>query len=403
MGGTHFSHADEQAPTEQIAFPQCVVNLQDRAEKAGVSSERIENVLGNAKHLDKIISYDRNQPEFVKTFPNYLNKRVNDWRVNKGREMLNKHRAFLQQLTQEYGVPAHYLVSFWGLETNFGSYKGKMPIIDSLVTLACDPRRSEFFSKELMQALLLMDREGFGADTMVGSWAGAMGHTQFMPSAYMRYAIDGDKDGRVDLWNSELDALASAANFLNQLGWVPGFRWGREVSLPEAFEYELAGKDQLQKLAYWSDKGVTKTNGSNLGAPELEASLLVPAGHKGPAFLAYRNFDIIMRWNNSEFYAIAVGYLADRILGQAPLSKKLPTLEDYSVADMQKLQESLNTLGFDVGEADGILGPATRKGIRGFQVKHQLIADGFPDKVLIDTVAEVAAKMDEQETVSEPL
>jgi membrane-bound lytic murein transglycosylase B len=376
---------------ELVPFPQCIASLQDRAKAAGVSEKRVGDVLGQAEHLEQIISYDRNQPEFVKTFPNYLNKRVNDWRINKGRDMYKKHRDFLQELTRQYGVPAHYLVSFWGLETNFGTYKGKIPIINALVTLACDQRRSEFFSKELMQALLLMDREDFDVDTMVGSWAGAMGHTQFMPSAYMRYAVDGDKDGRVDLWNSELDALASAANFLNQLGWVPGFRWGREVTLPESFDYQLAGKDLQQSLGFWSDKGVTQTNGSALGAPELEASLLVPAGHKGPAFLAYRNFDIIMRWNNSEFYAIAVGYLADRILGQSSLSKKLPALDDYSVADMQILQESLNALGFDVGEADGILGPATRKGIRGFQVKHKLIADGFPDKVLIDRVAEEAA------------
>jgi membrane-bound lytic murein transglycosylase B len=288
------ANAEEETPEEPIPFSQCVANLQQRAESSGVSEQRIDNVLGKAKHLDKIISYDRNQPEFVKTFPNYLNKRVNDWRINKGREMYKKHRAFLQELTQQYGVPAHYLVSFWGLETNFGSYKGKIPIIDSLVTLACDQRRSEFFSKELMQALLLMDREDFEVATMVGSWAGAMGHTQFMPSAYMRYAIDGDNDGRVDLWNSELDALASAANFLNQLGWVPGFRWGREVALPESFDYQLAGKDLQQKLGFWSEQGVTQANGKTLGAPELDASLLVPAGHKGPAFLAYRNFDIIM-------------------------------------------------------------------------------------------------------------
>jgi membrane-bound lytic murein transglycosylase B len=385
--------AQEGVPGDSVPFPQCIASLQDRAKTAGVSEKRVNDVLGQAKYRDKIISYDRNQPEFVKTFPNYLNKRVNDWRINKGREMYKKHRAFLQELTQQYGVPAHYLVSFWGLETNFGTYKGKIPIIDSLVTLACDQRRSEFFSKELMQALLLMDRENFEVETMIGSWAGAMGHTQFMPSAYMRYAIDGDNDGRVDLWNSELDALASAANFLNQLGWVPGFRWGREVSLPESFDYQNAGKDKLQNLAFWSDNGVTKTDGKGLGAPELEASLLVPAGHRGPAFLAYKNFDIIMRWNNSEFYAIAVGYLADRILGHAPLSKTLPELEDYSVADMLTLQESLNALGFDVGEADGILGPATRKGIRGFQVEHKLIADGFPDKVLIDTVAKVAANL----------
>lgn len=368
------------------SFQQCLAGLQAQAIEAGVSAQTSHDVLGQAKHLEKILSYDRNQPEFVQTFTGYFTKRVTDWRINKGREMLVKHGGFLDSLTRQYGVPAPYLVAFWGLETNFGSYKGKMPIIDSLATLACDQRRSEYFSAELIQALLLMEREKLGLDDMLGSWAGAMGHTQFMPTAYMLYASDGDKDGKIDLWNSELDALASAANFLNHLGWKSGFKWGREVSLPAAFDYQLAGKDSTQALAFWSKQGVNRASGQDLGIADLQASLLLPAGYEGPAFLVYDNFDVILRWNNSEYYGIAVGHLADRIANKAVLSKALPELPNYTLTEMQQLQGKLNELGFDVGVADGILGPATRKGLRGFQVSRGMIADGYPAPDVVEAL-----------------
>lgn len=371
--------AEPTPPATPENFTQCISSLQERALAAGVQQSTVTEVLGSSEFVSKVIVYDRRQPEFVQTFSNYFGKRVNDWRINRGRELYQKHQALLKELTAKYGVPAHYLVSFWGLETNFGNYKGKMPIIDSLVTLACDPRRSEFFSKELVLALQLMDREGIGEDTMVGSWAGAMGHTQFMPSAYMKYAIDGDNDGKADLWNSIPDALTSAANFLQNLGWTTGFRWGREVALPTNFNYQLTGRDQPQPLSFWTAQGLTKVDGSSLGKSDIEAALLVPAGHQGPAFLVYKNFDVIMKWNRSEFYATAVGHLADRIAGAGKLSKPLPDLPTYTRANIATLQEKLNELGFDVGKPDGIMGPATRKGIRDFQASQNMIADGFPN------------------------
>lgn len=378
--------AELQNLLSEQEFSLCIISLQEKALEAGISDKTTNEVLGASRYLTNVIGYDRNQPEFVQTFPNYMRKRVNDWRINKGREMLSKHRELLTNLTQKYGIPAHYLVAFWGLETNFGAYKGKMPIIDSLATLACDPRRSEFFSKELILALELMERENLATETMVGSWAGAMGHTQFMPSAYLQYAVDGDGDNKVNLWDSEVDALTSAANFLRHLGWVSGYKWGREVALNENFDHKLAGKDKVHHLSYWSENGVTKTDGGDLGNSDIDASLLLPAGHTGPAFLVYSNFDVIMRWNNSESYALAVGYLADRIIGKPRLSQPLPEMPDYKVDTLRELQLSLNSLGFDVGEADGIYGPATRSGIQSFQALNQMIADGFPDQKLFDAV-----------------
>jgi membrane-bound lytic murein transglycosylase B len=278
-------------------------------------------------------------------------------------------------------VPGPYLMAFWGLETNFGNYKGKMPIIDSLATLACDPRRSGYFSGELIQALLLMEREDLELETMRGSWAGAMGHTQFMPTAYMLYAQDGDKDGKIDLWNSEVDALASAANFLSHLGWKTGFKWGREVSLATGFDYQLAGKDSAQSLGFWSENGVSRANGQALGIADIQASLLVPAGHQGPTFLVYDNFDVILGWNNSEYYGMAVGHLADRIANKAKLSKPLPKLANYTVLEMQQLQTKLNQLG-----------PATRKGLRGFQAFKGTIADGYPQPSVVKALLAEPAK-----------
>lgn len=380
------SDGQETQTSESDSFPQCIERLQQLARNAGVSVNTTVDILGQVKPLPKILGYDRNQPEFVQTFTGYFSKRVTNWRVNKGREKLAEHREFLSKLTQEYGVPAHYLIAFWGLETNFGGIKGKIPTIAALTTLACDQRRSAYFSGELIQALLLLERENLDPKDMIGSWAGAMGHTQFMPTAYMKYAKDGDGDGKVDLWNNELDALASAAHFLQNLGWNSGFRWGREVLLPEGFDYQLAGKSQPQILSFWSEQKVTQVGGKTLGDSDLKAALLIPAGHKGSAFMVYPNFDVILRWNNSEYYGIAVGHLADRIRGQGALSKPLPELPNYTLVEMQQFQEKLNQLGFDVGEADGILGPATRIGVRGFQASVGLIADGYPSKETVEAL-----------------
>ena len=370
----------------EASFANCLSEFAQKAENIGVSEQTIKSALLGSELQNKVIEYDRNQPEFVRTFADYIGKRVTPWRINKGRELLQKHQTLLQKLHEKYGIPPQYLVAFWGLETNFGQYKGKMPIIDSLATLACDQRRSAFFTKELMLALQLIDRENIKTEEMLGSWAGAMGHTQFMPSAYMQYAIDGDNDGSANLWNSIPDALTSAANFLQGLGWKPGYRWGREIFLPEDFDYGLMGRSVRKSLREWQKLGVTQRDGSRVPALDLQASILLPMGHKGPAFLVYDNFSVIMKWNFSEFYAISVGYLADRLTGASPLKQPLPDFPNYTVKEIQALQTQLNNLGFDTGTPDGILGPATRKGIQGFQIKHQLIADGFPTPELLSRI-----------------
>ncbi|ABK48688.1 lytic murein transglycosylase [Shewanella sp. ANA-3] len=360
------------------AFPTCVANLQERARTEGLSEATIQDTVASLQFVPKVIELDQAQPEFSQTFNNYFTKRATDWRVNEGRRLLKKHRALLDKLAQEYGVPPQYILSFWGLETNYGSYKGKMSVLDSLATLACEPRRSGYFTTELMQALKLKEKYGFDKSTMVGSWAGAMGHTQFMPSAYAKYAIDGDGDGKADLWNSTEDALTSAANFLQHLGWQRNERWGREVILPRNFNYENLGAKQAQPLSQWAAQSVVQSNGLPLPAINMKAALYLPSGHTGPAFLGYENFNVIMRWNRSEFYAITVGHLADRINGGEPLKVAPPEQPRLSREQIKQLQTKLNESGFDVGKPDGVLGRNSSAGIQAFQRSKNMIADGFP-------------------------
>jgi membrane-bound lytic murein transglycosylase B len=228
---------------------------------------------------------------------------------------------------------------------------------------------------------------------MLGSWAGAMGHVQFMPSVFQRYALDADDDGRRDLWGSIPDALASAANFLRGIGWEPGLRWGREARLPESFEYGLAGRDQPQPLSAWVALGVTDAYGRPLPRLDLPAALLVPSGHAGPAFLAYDNFDVIMRWNRSEYYALSVGRLADEIAGSDPLRRPPPadTLQ-ISRDQVHQLQADLGALGYDAGEPDGIFGPASRSALSRFQRQRGLVADGHLDAEVLDAVRAAAVE-----------
>ncbi len=361
-------------------FASCVIKLKETAHEQGLSRDTIDNTLAKVKYVSRVIELDKKQPEFSQTFDNYFSKRVTDWRVKEGRRLLKENRPLLNELSHKYGVPPQYLMAFWGLETNFGSYKGKMPVLDSLATLACDPRRSKYFTGELMKALKLKEEYQFESSQMVGSWAGAMGHTQFMPSAYAKYAVDGDGDGKADLWNSTTDALTSAANFLNQLGWQRNERWGREVKLPNDFSYKYLGKNMAQPLAVWAKLGVTKSDEAALSTPDMSAALYLPAGHTGPAFLGYKNFDVIMRWNRSEFYAIAVGHLADRINGGVSLAVKPPKQDNLSRARVKSLQAKLNEKGFEVGKPDGVMGTNSKTGLRAFQLSVGLVADGFPSE-----------------------
>ena len=329
-------------------FQECISNLEEKAQAQQISSEVIEEALGPVTLIERTIKLDRKQPEFNQTFASYLNKRVTDFRINKGRELLKKHESLLNDLSKKYGVPPHYLVAFWGLETNYGSYLGKFSVLDTLVTLACDHRRSNYFTKEALAAMQLMETFDIPREKMLGSWAGAMGHTQFMPSAYLNYGVDGEGDNTVNLWDSVPDAMTSAANFLQGLGWERNWKWGREVVLPENFNYLNSGIKNTQTLSQWRKQGITNIYGGKLPDSDAEASLIIPAGHRGPAFLIYNNFHVIMKWNRSISYALAVGILADRLNGSPALKNPPPTdSPKLNVTEIKALQVKLNRLGFD--------------------------------------------------------
>lgn len=367
---------------EAESFPACIAELEQQAISEGIPAQFAQRTLEKTTFLPRIIELDRKQPEFTVSFSEYFSRRVTAERVARGRQLLHEYRDLLDRLVVRYGIPPQYLVAFWGLETNYGSYLGKISTLDALATLACDQRRSEFFTTELINVLRLLQKPGIEAP-LFGSWAGAMGHTQFMPSAYLQYGIDGDGDGEVNLWTSEIDALTSAANFLNNLGWKRGFRWGREVRLPDNFNFAMVGRKNKQSLEAWRNAGIRTAQNQPLpklsSGTKLEAALLVPAGYQGPAFLVYDNFEVIMRWNYSEFYALAVGHLADRIDGRGSLIQPPPNdLPRLSTDSIKKLQIRLQEEGFETGKPDGILGPMTKEAIRGFQTASGMVADGYP-------------------------
>ncbi len=379
-------------PLAASEFDTCIADLKTRAVSEGISPTVADQVLDGAEQLERVIELDRQQPEFTQSFADYYGRRVTPERVSKGRALLREHQTLLAEVQRQTGVPAPYLVSFWGLETNFGAYFGNIPVPSSLATLACDRRRSAFFSTQLMDALRIIDAGDISADAMVGSWAGAMGHVQFMPSVFLQYAVDADGDGRRDLWGSIPDAMTSAGYFLKGIGWEKGLRWGREIRLPADFDYALAGRDESRALSEWVDLGITGAAGNTLPRLDLDSAVLVPAGHDGPAFLVYDNFEVIMRWNRSEFYALSVGRLADQIAGGGPLTRP-PRADAQRITrdEVRELQRDLAALGFDAGAADGIFGPASRRALSQFQRQHDMVADGHLDSEALNAVRRAVA------------
>lgn len=371
--------------SNEAEFQSWVEKFKLQAVEQGISKSTLDRAFENVSLNEKVLELDSRQPEFTRTFWQYFKNAVTEWRIAKGRYLYQKHRRLLDQVTKKYGVPGRVLVAFWGMETNFGGYTGNIPIIESLATLAFDPRRSEFFSKELLDALKILDQGHVTLDEMKGSWAGAMGQCQFMPSNYVRYAVDGDGDGKKDLWGSLPDVFFSAGNFLATLGWQKQENWGREVTLPKGFDYALADGKTGRLLKEWSQMGLTLADGRPLPREEMQAKLILPSDYRGPAFLVFENFKVIKRWNNSTNYALGVGHLADRIIGRAPLSKNAP-LDDKALSktQMKTIQERLNGLGFDAGTPDGIAGSKTRNALREFQVARNLPADGYPSQKMFD-------------------
>lgn len=382
------------AAAQSDHFETCSAQLRSTAVQQGISEATITDVFSRIEQLPRVLASDRAQPEFTQTFADYYAKRVTAYRVEQGRRLLEEHRGLLQSVTAESGVPAQYLVAFWGLETNFGRYFGNLFIPSALATLACDSRRADFFNEQLMATLKIVDQGHMQTDQLMGSWAGAIGHMQFMPTTYLAHARDADGDQRANLVESINDAMASAGHYLQTIGWQSGFRWGREVMLPEAFDYALTGSDQWRALTEWSRLGVQDTAGQPLPELDTESAIILPAGFEGPAFLVYSNFKIIMKWNRSEFYALSVGRLADRIAGAGRLHTSLPDTR-LSTAQVTQLQLQLADLGYQPGKADGVLGPGTRKATRLFQQDQGLLADGFPHDVVLSQLAKVTAERTE--------
>lgn len=289
--------------------------LRKEAAERGISAATLDSALTGLKPIPRVIELDRKQPEFTLTFEQYMQRLVPPERVEKGRRKLAENRKLLEGVSKKFGVPPQFIVAFWGIETDFGRVTGGFKVIDALATLAYDGRRSAFFRKELLLALKIVDEGHITADAMMGSWAGAMGQPQFMPSSFVGYAYDYDKDGHKDIWNTRADVFASAANYLSSYGWRAGERWGRRVQLPQGFDPKRADLDVKKPVSGWAAEGVRRADGSPLPVSDLEASVILPGGEGGPAFLVYNNYRVILRWNRSHFFAMAVGRLADQIAG----------------------------------------------------------------------------------------
>ena len=358
------------------SFEDFLNKVRKTATEQGVSKATIDKAFfGLTPNLD-ILKSDSAQAEFNQNFWHYVNKRVSQVRLNNGNDTLKQNASLLNKTSQKYGVPAYVLVAFLGLESNYGNYMGNENLVRSLATLAYDPRRSGFFTKELIALLKLIDKNTIPLDAK-GSWAGAMGAVQFMPTNVIAYGVDANNDGKVNLWNDKEDIYASAANFLNKLGWEKGEKWGREASIPKNFDYRLTGLETKRTVNEWAALGVLRGNGSRLPKSNFKASLIVPMGHRGPAFLVYRNFDTILGWNRSILYALSVAYLSDRLNGNGKLTAKSIDEPLLSKEDVLQIQNTLNILGYDTGTPDGMTGPKTRRATRMFQSDIGLVADGY--------------------------
>jgi lytic murein transglycosylase len=380
--------ASAQQEVETVAgpaqqFARWVADFSADARANGIDEATLQEAFANVRFLPRVIELDRAQPEFNRTVWAYLDSAVSSQRIARGQEKLRLLQAQVDPIAARYGVPTEVLFAFWGVESNFGSNLGDISTIDALATLAYEGRRGTWARTELMAALKILQNHDIARTRMLGSWAGAMGQTQFMPSVFLAYAVDGDGDGRRDLWDSFADVMASSANFVSKSGWQPGETWGVEVRLPSGFDYERADPSVRQSASEWASLGVQAVDGAAL-PPLASSSVLLPAGARGPAFLVGNNFRTILKYNNSTSYALAVGLLAQQLKGAAPVQASWPCeLLTLSRSQMQTLQTLLNAQGFNTGTPDGQLGPATQAGIRQYQRSRGLAADGYPSLELL--------------------
>lgn len=379
-------------PTSQVlsmvdpqGFDSWISDFRPRALEQGISPRTFDRSFAGVEYVPDVIKRDRNQSEFTRTIWDYLDGAVSDTRISNGRSALNANARTLDEIAARYGVEPEVVVAVWGMESSYGSFRGNMPVIPSLATLAYDGRRGPFFEEQLIAALKIVQAGDVAPERMTGSWAGAMGHTQFMPTSYLTHAVDFRGDGRRDIWSDDpSDALASTASYLARSGWVKGRPWAVEVRLPADFNHALAGKSIRKAAGEWGALGVRTVSGVGLG--DLgETSILLPAGARGPALLITDNFRAISRYNAADSYVIGVGHLSDRLKGAGPLHAPWPRQDRaLTQSERSELQQRLARAGFDPGKADGKIGPDTISAIRSYQVASGLTADGYPSFDLLN-------------------
>jgi len=364
--------------TANLGFDRWIAGFRSRAASEGIRTEVLDAAFSGIRYNADVIDRDRNQSEFTRQIWDYLDSAVSETRVANGRAAFRQHADLLARIEERYGVEAEVVTAIWGLESAYGTFRGNTPIIEALSTLAYDGRRGAFFEAQLLAALRIVQSGDVAPRAMTGSWAGAMGHTQFMPTSYLDLAQDFDGDGRRDIWSDDpTDALASAAAYLARFGWTKGQPWGVEVRLPQGFDYALTGERIKKAPAEWAARGVRDMDGRPV-PDHGRASILLPAGARGAAFMIFDNFHVIERYNPADAYVIAVGHLADRIRGAGPLRSGWPR-EDRNLRSVEKqeMQERLTRAGFDTQGVDGIIGPNTIAAIRAFQKTAGLTPDGY--------------------------
>ena len=367
-------------------FASCVAGLRSAAISAGVSGATFDKTMRGIEPDMKVIELMNNQPEFKTPVWDYLATLVDEQKVSEGRAMLRKHADVLARIEGQYGVDRHTVVAVWGVESDFGQISSGRYLPQALSTVACfGTRRRDFFKGELIATLKIIERGDLAAEKLRGSWAGAFGHTQFMPTTYLRLAVDFDGDGRRDLVDSIPDALASTANYLKKSGWISGASWGYEVKVPSGYAGP-SGRQSKQSVESWSSRGITKVDGSSLSSLPA-AGLLLPAGARGPAFLVTKNFDAAYAYNAAESYALAISMLSDRLKGRPGVRGQWPTDDrGLSRAERKELQERLTARGYDVGKPDGAIGALTRAAIKDVEAKLGLPQTGRPGGKVFDAL-----------------
>ncbi len=363
-------HADEVE-----GFQSWLGIVRQEAIDLQIAPEAVDVTLRQAIYLPRVIELDRKQPEFVTSFSAYVNRRINPRVVGKGKQMMQDYQGVLYVVEELYQVPREVLVAFWGLETNFGGFMGDIPLASALATLSYEGRRAEFFKRELFNLMRVVERDQRYDSPVVGSWAGATGHMQFMPTTLLKYGVDADADGKIDIWSSYPDIFSSAANYLAQAGGQPGKPVSFQVSLPAGFDYSQAQWQHKKPVSEWVKVGVAGVPDSALNLPQ--SAILLPQGYDGPAYMVFPNFDVIMQWNRSVNYALAVGLLSQQLRQDTYTLLMPPEPPALSYQQMWSLQEALNARGFDCGTPDGFPGAKTQAAIRRYQASKGLPQDGY--------------------------